>query len=223
MTDTPVNPRSDAWRADAVRYRMLRRLVPSVNHKLAGAMQPVSLLAGMFARHLQRPQFDLATLSKQAADMQHACKAAVATRTDVMSWFHSSEQKWVSLVNEAQQCAWLLTAEFAILGCSIDNQIADAPGIVLQDIARAMCMVMLFAILDNAEGPVSVQLRSLPTSQSGESILASWSPLAASDIWRSIDSGHKISWDDLQAVADDLEVRLQRSAAQIEMTFKLAT
>jgi hypothetical protein len=222
MTDPAAKPHTDAWRADAVRYRILRRLVPSVNHKLAGSMQPMTMLAGIFARQLQRPQPDIPALSKQVADMQQVCKAAITTRTEAMTWFHPSETEWVSMTSEAAQCMRLLNAEFAIRGCSLDNQMADAQHVVLQTCLRTMVMATLFAILDNAEGPVAVELRSLPASSTGATLVASWSPLTASDISRYSNSGHTIGWDDVQAVADQLGVGLQRTSAQIDMLFTLA-
>ena len=222
MTATALPP-PDRWRADAVRYRMLWRLVPSVNHKLAGAMQPVSLLAGMVARQMQRPQPEIPTVVRHAVDMQQACKAAVATRTDVMTWFQPSETKRVSLVDEAAQCCWLLTAEFAIRGCSINNVIADVQGEVLQTCLRTMCVSTLLAILDNASGPVAVQLGSLPANGDGVTIVASWTPLESSYVASDSNGSHRLSWDDLQAVAVDLGVALQRTTEQIELTFTLAT
>jgi len=221
MTDTAVNPRPDAWRADAVRYRILWRLVPSVTHKLAGSMQPVSMLAGIFARQLQRPNLDIPAMTKQVVDMQQACKAAVTVRTDVMSWFQPSETKLTSIADEAAQCTWLLSAEFAIRGCSVDNLIADAPGLVPQSCIRTMFMATLFAILDNAEGPLGVELRTLPHGNNGATIVASWFPLAPSDLSPFASSENTIGWDDLQAVAAQSGVALQRTDAQIDFCFTL--
>lgn len=223
MTDTALAPHHDVWRADAVRYRILWRLVPSVTHKLAGSMQPVSMLAGIFARHLQRPNLDIPVLTKQAADMQHACKAAVAVRTDVMRWFQPSATETASIADEASQCTWLLSAEFAIRGSSVDNQIADAPGLASQSCLRTMFMATLFAIMDNAKNPVAVQLRALPQGNNSPVIVASWIPLATSDLSPFNSSGNTIGWDDLQAVAEQSGVVLQRTDAQINLRFTLAS
>lgn len=222
MTDTFAKPRPDAWRADAMRYRMLWRLVPSMSHKLAGAMQPVSMLAALVARHLQHSQPDIQALSGQVANLQEACKAAITARTDVMAWFQPSETKSVSIADELTQCTRLLTAEFAMRGCSVDNRLADAQGATLQINLRTVFMASLFAILDNAEGPVEVQLRCMPASSGSATIVVSWNPLAASDISPHSNGRHTIGWDDLQAVADQLGVGLERTSAQIDLFFTLA-
>jgi len=222
MIEPAANSHSDAWHADAVRYRLLWRLVPSVTHKLAGSMQPVTMLASIFARRLQRPQPDIPALGKQVADMQQACKDAIATRSAMMAWFQPSETELVSIADEAAQCVQLLTAEFAIRGSSVDNRVADAQGVVLQTCVRTMILATLFAILDNAEGPVAVELGSPPDNSTGATIVAAWSPLIASDDTANSHSRQTIGWDDLQAVADQVGVGLERTSAQIEMHFTLA-
>lgn len=222
MTTTAANLRANARRADAVRYRMSWRLVPSINHKLAGSMQPISMLASILARHLQRPQLDIPALSKQVADMQQACKTAITTRTEVMGWFQPSETELATIADEAAQCVWLLTAEFAIRGSSVKNLMSDATGVVLQSELRTMFMATLFAILDNVEGPVAVQLYTLPASGRGVTVIASWNPLASADTSNQSSGGKSIDWDDVQSVAEQLGVGLQRKATQIDLHFALA-
>ncbi len=126
MTAAIAMSGSDPWRADAARYKVMWRIVPSVNHKLAGSMQPITMLASMLVRHVQRPQPDMQALTKLAVDMQQACKAAITTRPDVLAWFQPSEHQTTSIATEVAQCDNLLTGEFAIRGSSIDNQTVDA-------------------------------------------------------------------------------------------------
>lgn len=222
MTNSTTSPPASAWRADAARYNIMCRLVPSVNHKLAGSMQPITMLAGMLARHLQRTPPDMLVLTKQVANMQLACKAAITTRTDVLAWFQPSEQQLTSIASEATQCASLLTAEFAMRGCSIDNQTANGPAVVRQASVRTMLTAVLFGILDNTVGPVTVHLQDLPASNQDASIVASWTPLAPSNIPPSHNS-QVIGWADVQAIADQLRVGIRRKPTRIEMHFAVAT
>lgn len=224
MTDSDATPHRDTFRANAVRYKMLRRLVPSVNHKLAGAMQPITMLASMLARQLQRPQPDIAHLSKQVADMQKACKAAVATRSDVLSWFQPSEMQLAAVGSEVAQCTGLLTAEFAIRGCAVDNLTNDADVVVRQAHVRTMLMAVLFGILDNAQGSVAVQLRAQPGTGSGTTVCASWTQLPPSALSQpgSDSDDYAISWHDVQAIAEQLGIDVQHTPAQIDMHFASA-
>lgn len=224
MTDSTATSVRAVWRADAVRYKMLWRLVPSVNHKLAGSMQPITLLAGMVARQLQRAEPDIQRLSKQMADMQQACKDAVSTRTDVLRWFQPSEVEKVPIGSEAARCTRLLTAEFAIRGCSIDDQTTGADAVVRQSHVRAMLTAALFGILDNAEGPVAVRLHAPPGASDGVTICAAWTQLPVSALSQpgSDSDGHALSWDDVQAIADQLGIDVHRKPAQFEIRFALA-
>lgn len=217
MTDSAALSRFDPYRADAARYKIMWRLVPSVNHKLAGSMQPMTMLAGMLARHLQRAQTDPQVLTKLAADMQQTCKAAITTRTDVLAWFQPSEQLLVSIEAEVAQCASMLTAEFAIQGCSIDNQVASEPTTVRQAYVRTMLTAALFGILDNTAGPVAVQLRVLPPNSDGTTIVLSWTDLSASSMRPLNSVDHAIRWDDVQAIADQMHVHMLRTAQQCDI------
>ncbi len=222
MTDSQAASNAQAWRADAARYNMLWRLVPSVNHKLAGAMQPITMLAGMVARHLQRPQTDVQALTQQVANLQQACKAAVATRTDILAWFQPSEQKRVSLGTEVAQCASLLTGEFAIRGCSIENLAPDDLPLARQACVRNLLTAALFGILDNAGGPVAVQLGATAHGGDDTSIDVSWTRLAPADLPQPGDTGHTIGWDDVQAIADQLGIAMRRTQTQLSIRFNHA-
>lgn len=217
MSNSVNSPSANPFRADAARYNILWRLVPSVNHKLAGSMQPISMLAGMLARHLQRAQVDPEVLIKLAADLQLACKTGIATRADVLAWFQPSENQKVSIQTEVAQCTNMLTAEFAIRGSSIDNQVASDGVGVPQAYTRILLVAVLFGVLDNAPGPVAVQLGSSTEAASGSTIIVSWTDLPESDLRTSDSPSHAVSWNGVEAIADQLGVKLQRSTHHCAM------
>lgn len=187
-------------------------------------MQPITMMAGMLARQLQRAQTDPQTLVKLATDMQLACKSAIAARTDVLTWFQPSEQNLGSIDAEVAQSTNMLTAEFAIQGCSIDNQVQDRPQAVLKSNLRTVLIAALFAILDTAHDPVVVQLRVLPSSTNdGTTIALSWTTLPASDLRSTPDTRHTIGWEDVQAIADQTGVGMRRADDRCEIDFAAAS
>ncbi len=222
MTAAIAMSGSDPWRADAARYKVMWRIVPSVNHKLAGSMQPITMLASMLVRHVQRPQPDMQALTKLAVDMQQACKAAITTRPDVLAWFQPSEDKKTSIATEVAQCDNLLTGEFAIRGSSIDNQTVDANIVVHQACVRTMLTVALFAVLDNAPGPVAVQLHCSPGSNDNTTITLSWKPIAVTVPSLRSSQKHDIAWDDVHAIAEQLGLTIDRRSSELEMHFASA-
>jgi hypothetical protein len=181
------------------------------------------MLAGMLARKLQKPEPDTHSLIKQVADMQEACKVAIATRTDIMGWFQPSETRSVPITTEASQCAHLLSAEFAIRGCSVDSQMAETPHHVRQHQLRTVIMATLFAVLDNAGGPVAVQLRFDAQGKGDATLTASWRQLPASDFPAPDVGKHAISWDDLQVITDQAGVGLERCPTLIDLHFTAET
>lgn len=185
-------------------------------------MQPVSMLASTIARQLQRPQPDIPTLSKQVADMQQACKSAITTRNEVMAWFQPSEAEVVKIADETAKCLWLLTPEFAMRGCSLEHSLHGATGEVLQSRFRTVLMATLFAILDHTDEPVAVQLSSPSVSSHGAAIVVSWIALENSETPHHSCDGQPIDWDDVQVVAKQLKVDLQRTAQQIAMFLTFA-
>ncbi|MEO8542019.1 MAG: hypothetical protein ABI434_00475 [Burkholderiaceae bacterium] len=194
-----------------------------MNHKMAGSMQPVAMLAGMMARRLNREQPDIQVLVQNVTDMQLACKAAVVVRNEVLGWFHSSEHKKISIADSVAQCVGLLSVEFALNGCTIDNQTAPLRADVEQASVRSLLTATLFAVLDNAVGPMAVRLRAKAGKSRETGLIVSWTPLASAREPSPGTLNHEIGWDGVQAIADQDGVRLLRTPAQVVMQFAAAT
>jgi hypothetical protein len=222
MTDPISVPQPDEWHADATRYKMLFRLVPSMNHKMAGTMQPVAMLAGMMTRHLNRELPDVQVLSQNVADMQIACKAAVAARIEVLGWLQPAGPHKISIADGVLQCTNLLSAEIAMNSCTIDNQTARMRTNVEQATLRSLLTAVLFAVLDNAAGPMAVQLRATGDKTRNTTLVVSWTPLAGANTMDTGNMHHRIGWDGVQAIADQEGVKLRRTPDQVDMRFPVA-
>lgn len=210
---------ADPWRADAARYKMMWRLVPSANHKLAGSMQPITMLAGMLGRHLQKPQPDLQVMGKLAADMQLACKAAIVSRTEVLSWFQPTDEPVAPVAEVVSQCTNLLTAEFAIRGSSIENLTCDAVATVKFSEVRSLLFAALFTVLDAASDAVAVQIHADESDLGTVELVVSWIPTPSANQTHQLADTHAIVWEDLQAIARQSALTAMRAESRISIQF----
>ena len=88
MTDTiTLRPSPTVERlAEAARYALLRRLAPAIRHDMAGALQPISMVAVLLEKRLQKPTPDLVTIGKNAHDISVLAREASVACMHLISW-----------------------------------------------------------------------------------------------------------------------------------------
>jgi len=219
MNNTDTVAQAEQWRADATRYKLLLRLVPAINHKLAGSLQPVSMLAALMARHLSRAQPDMSILSQNAADIQRTCKAAAVARADVLGWIQAPGSRPVTMAAGVAQCIGMLSAEFAIRGCTIDNQTGAAHAEVDLGAVTTLLASTLLTLLDGMTSPLAIRLQENAAIDREAGIVVSWTEMAQTEPLATGSNRHAIGWDDVQAIAAQEGVAMQHRHGRAELLF----
>lgn len=213
-------------RADAVRYMLLQRLQPALNHKLAGTMQPIAMIAAMMARRLKKPAPELDVLAQNTDDIVAACKAATATRSQLLGWLGANQAQPVSVATAIAQCTELLHAEFAMRGCSLHAEDAD-DGSSDHDCAeslRHLLCAVLYAVVDTS--PVALALVIRPSKAAAGRVCIritcnetkSAGSLAGEDVHMPRPAV-PMGWDDVRALAAVERARLEISPSQVDIEF----
>jgi hypothetical protein len=129
LPDTPVTGRSTDTAgerlAEAAHYAVLKRIAPKLRHDLAGAMQPIGMIAMVLQRRLQSPQADLQAIAKNAASIAALTKEATASTMNAMSWLAPREEIAVGLQAGVEEVVGLLAMELSESGLVIANDLSE--------------------------------------------------------------------------------------------------
>ena len=109
----------DDYRAEAARYAVLLRVAPMLRHDLAGAMQPIGMIAVVLQRRLQMPEPDLTAIGKNVTTVGALVKEASSGCLNAMGWLAPREDAAVEveagvadiiklLVSSCPAAAWTL-------------------------------------------------------------------------------------------------------------------
>lgn len=203
------------WQADAARYAVLNRIMPSLRHDVAGSMQPVRMLLMVLERRLQKADPDLDAIAKNVTSISTLNKLASVDVMSAMGWTCTGEVAPVSLRSSVDEAIKLLALELTLKKMALVNGIADDSATAPQSFLRSVFMGALLAFCDqNTEGgmlqvtfaaaadsqqPSQLQLRMLPddTGKSQASL--------------DVDRKHRmIGWPDVHAMAQSCGVQMAR-------------
>ena len=205
---------NERW-AEAARHAVLGRVLPGLQHDVAGAMQPVLMLLMVLERRVQKPEPDLAAITKGVLSLSASVKKATADCTAALSWPDSRDDPCVSLRDGVDQAAKLLALEMSENALTVVNGVADGPATAAQSVMRSVFIGALLAFCDQhavggalevtfqeaaADSPHAgrLQLRLLP----GGALKSPASPVEA------LKPPRRIGWPDVQAMATSCRVQM---------------
>ena len=205
--------------AEAARYALLRRMAPALRHDMAGALQPVNMMAAMLEKRLQKPEPDMAALVKNGSAINTLAREAAASCMSLMTWLAPREDVPVAINTCIAESLGLVATEMSFRGFSLVNETGDAQGLVLLSAIRGVFMASLLALTDERDAPADIVLtasisgeamvlgiRLLP--RAGDALMAGGQP-----------AYRKLEWDDVEALADAQKVGLSRSEGAVELRF----
>lgn len=205
--------------AEAARYALLRRMAPALRHDMAGALQPVSMMAAMLEKRLQKPEPDMAALVKNSASINTLAREASTACMGLMTWLAPREDAPAALNTCVAESIGLVATEMSFRGINLVNETENADGKVLLSSLRGVFMASLLALTDECDGPsdvvltagaegpaVSLNIRVAPSA--GEAMMAGNSP-----------AYRKLGWDDVEALAEAQGVGLSHAPGHVELRF----
>lgn len=205
---------------EAARYALLRRLAPALRHNMAGALQPVSMIAAMLEKRLSAPVPDLAAMAKNTSAISTLSREAAAACMDLMTWLAPKENALVAVGTGVTDAVSLLVTELSFRGFSVRNELGDMPGLVLCSALRSVFMAGLVALTDAATAPADVVLTA---HIDGDDMVLAISLIATTGEVMSLGNSpayRNLRWPDVQALADAESVGLVWSASRVELRFR---
>lgn len=209
--------------AEAARYALLRRLAPAIRHDMAGALQPISMVAVLLEKRLQKPVPDMAVIGKNVHDINTLAREASSACMQLMSWLAPKQDVLVAIHDGVQEAIALVTTELSFQGLSLVNDTASAAATLPVSVLRGLFMASLLTLTDTYPGPGSVVLRA--AVEPGHTVLTltltatpgegGGDSMAAPAAYRALD------WDDVRALAAASSAGLVLGSGRVELRFPL--
>lgn len=225
MTDTTTSQSQTVQRerlAEAARYALLRRLAPAIRHDIAGALQPISMVAVLLEKRLQKPEPDMTVIGKNVHDINTLAREASAACMQLMGWLAPKQDGPVPVHEGVQEALALMATELSFQGIELVNSTSGVAISLPVSVMRGLFMAGLLALTDAQTGPgtvvvsaeiadgrpvLSLSFTATPAGEAGDD------DMAVPPAYRALD------WDDVQALAAAVSVSLVISSTQLELYF----
>ncbi|MES2413733.1 MAG: hypothetical protein V4614_08020 [Pseudomonadota bacterium] len=195
--------------AEAARYALLRRVAPAMRHDMAGALQPISMMAAMLEKRLQKPEPDMAALARNGGAINTLAREASAACMSLMTWLAPKEDSRVPFKACVTESLALVATELSFRGFNIVNDIPEIEAEVLLSSVRGSFMASLLALTDACSEPSNVTLTAKTTGNQITLVMALSASGAEAFATGATLPYRKLGWDDVQAIADAQQVGLE--------------
>jgi hypothetical protein len=223
-SQAPIGPMSepakDPLRAmrEAARYALLRRMSSAIRHQIAGALQPVGMLASLMERRAQAEPPNAEALRKNAVEIGDLSRSASRECVALMEWIAPPEGALMAVGDGIGECVHMLATELSFRGFEIVNKAKSEGALVSRSSLRSALTAALIVLTDGAEraGQVEVSVRA------GIGLVTVSVSMAASahgQVPVSAKTYRALSLEELVVLAEEEGVELRQSAHAIELTF----
>lgn len=203
---------------EAARYAVLRRIGSAIRHQVAGALQPVSMLASLLERRVQAEAPNLDALRKNATEISGLSRSASSECVALMSWIAPQGSELVAVSEGVEDCLHLLTTELSFRGFSVVNESAGQDALVDRLVLRTMLPASLMALTDGAEQAAQVHV-STQSSQEKVTVSLALVPVERSEPPGQAKGYRPLTWQDVEALATDEGVVLLSTAHGVDLVF----
>lgn len=207
--------------AEAARYALLRRLAPALRHNMAGALQPVTMMAAILERRLQAPQPDLLVLSKNNDSIRSLSVDAARSCMSLMSWLAPNDNESIGVKDGVENAVGLVTTELLLRGFTLINKTGHVVAEVPQSLFRGVFMASLITLTDLSLSPATVLLTA---DVAGDELLITLLMIDDGGISQqvSLESYRALDWNDVQSLADVDGVLLEYERDRVQLRYPLS-
>lgn len=207
-----------ARQAEGARYALLRRLAPGIRHDMAGALQPISMVAAILEKRLQKPAVDLVALAKNVHAVNSLTREASLACMHLMDWLSPKIDEFTPVHTGIAEAIALVTTDLSFKGFTLVNQTDAVDGAVAVRVSvlHGLFMAALLAITDSHSGPAQVLLDA--RAQSDKLVFSiALEPLDEAQM-AGMPPGYRcLDWDDVQALAAAESAVLVRGPCRVEL------
>ena len=204
--------------AESAHYALLRRLAPAIRHDMAGALQPISMVAAMLEKRLQKPDPDLLALSKNVNTVNALAREASLSCMELIDWLSPKSDESTPVHTGIANAIALVTTDLSFKGFTLVNQTQamDAAVTVRTNVLRGLFMAALLTMTDRHKGPAQVLLGA---EACGDNLVLriTLEPAQCDELPDPQPGYRRLDWDDVQALADAESAVLVLSPGRVEL------
>ncbi len=187
--------------ADAARYALLRRLMPSMLHNMAGALQPIGMTAAIMEKRLQTAAPDLSAITKNSGNIKTLARDASSTFMDLMTWLAPKATQQVAVNVGIEDALAMVSTELSFRGFTIINETRSVCDELPQTVLRSVFMAAFLALTDAAPscGQVTIKAHAM-----NDEIVLGLELIAIGNerLHGSLHAYRELTCDDVQFLAD---------------------
>jgi hypothetical protein len=219
MTATST-PEARLMRVESARYALLRRLAGAMRHQLVMHLQPIGMVAEVMARRLRNPAPDLVQVQDGVQKISNFSKSAVDACLDVTTWLAPDAAATLSVDDAVQECMELLRSNLSFRGFALRSEIQAQPRPIGRSAVRMLLPGTLLALTDEIKAPADLVLTAAVDDYEAR-LAIEIRPTQAEVMPSSAPSYRAMRWDEIEALADAEDVRLERTPTTITLTFNV--
>ncbi len=209
--------------AEAARYALMRRLLPSIRHHIAGSLQPIGMMAAILERRMKAAAPDLALLGKNSQALGILSHDASAIALRLMTWLAPRDNDLVAVSSAVEESLGLMATELSFRGFSIINLTQDMPTRLPRGILRSVFTASLIALTDGVDGAAQVVVSVSVTGRETR-LSITLAPDGKAELIGLVDRAQpyrNLDWDDVQALAEAEGVSLSQDACCVQLRYCL--
>jgi hypothetical protein len=208
-------------RVEAAHYALLRRLAPSLAHRLMGTLQPIALLTELASRQIANNPPDLERIRDAIAKARQQTRDAALSTSAILSWITDEEAPTIELVAGLTDCVALVRTDSEVRGVRINN--AQSTGIearVSRRALRTLLTASIIATVDLRPSPSSVDV-SAGRERNAATVSVDARFLEPDALDRNaVPAERLLTWEDVQAIAAAEGVAVERSGHPVSVRLR---
>lgn len=211
----------DFEREDAARYRLLRRLAPTIRHDLLGALQVPEMMTGMIEMRLRSASPDLAKIREDLALLRTASEKAVSSSMGVMRWIEPDSKQTSDLDTAVFDCIAMLSSPLKLKGFDLVNGVAGIEARVSVTAVRQVLSAALIALSDHSKAPAALLVEAQAMAGCIE-ISIFLSPTNKASSFFAGKPDRPLQWHEVEVLARAQSVQLSLTPTSAHLTFNRA-
>ena len=207
---------------EAAHFALLRRLSPSLRHRLMGDLQPVTLLAELAERQVSKGIAELDKTRDTIAKARQQARTAVSSMMNVLAWITHEENPKVMLKEGIDLCVDLLRTDSEIRGVRIiRGECASPETIVNRRALRTVTAAAIIAAVDMRPAPSELKVSC---AKEGDCVVVRIESRHSDEAEQEegIGDARPLTWDDVDVIAEDERVPLERKLDPLLVQYRIA-
>ena len=208
-------------KAEAAHFALLRRLAPSLRHRLMGDLQPVTLLAELAERQVAKGAAEFERTRDTIAKVRQQSRTAVSSMMNVLAWITAEENPKVMLKEGIDLCIDLLRTDSEIRGVRITRgEFSAAELIVDRRALRTVTAATIIASVDMRPAPSEIKVSCIKERDCA--VVRIESQHARTDAQEEgIGDARPLTWDDVDVIAEEERVVIERRLDPLVVQWRL--